>query len=999
MAGRRFSSRSSIPKGEGWATVASMRSPARQARIHPALYGSLALLFASCGGSPVAVDDAGRSDATADAASPCTTAADCDDGLFCNGTEVCGADGRCASGAPVRCDDGIACTADGCSEQDRRCTALAPDADGDGYAAASCVDGGGTPLGSDCDDADAARFPGNHEVCDAGAHDEDCDDATHGAVDSDFDGFEDHRCCNGASCGEDCDDAHASAHPGGTEVCNLVDDDCDGMPDDGVATAGYADADRDGYGDPAAPLSACGSAPGLSVDPTDCDDADGARNPAQLELCDTKDNDCDTRIDESAAAVTWYRDLDGDGFGSAGSGITSSCAPPVGYSLRSTDCDDARASVSPAAAELCNGIDDDCSGSADFAIATGDLEDDDGDGVPDAACGPPIGVDCDDRDGASGPGTVEACDGRDNDCDGRVDENATQVAFHRDADGDGFGSATDVRPACTAPAGYVRRGGDCDDTDATRAPGVAEACDAADQDCDGATDEGPGASASCALPHSSMGCVAGRCVTLACEAGFGDCAPAIAGCESDVMRDPLHCGSCQPCADALASCSAGRCGPSIGTLVNLTDTGSEVEVARMLPLPASTDVIFVGRFRGTLRLGGQTLVSAGGWDGFAARMRSNDTAAWANAWGGSSDDAIYAAAMTPDLTGFVVGGTLCNATLCGGPITGCQAFFQRFASAAAPACNYADGVIATGGPAEIRALAMERVGPSTYVYGAGWYGGSASRGLGAATAYDGFVFRARETATQPVFEWVRPIRGDYDQIPQDLAIDAAGNLVVVGYSSGSGDFGFGPTAHAGYYDSFIVDYVRASGVVTTGFQFGSSAGDDAAQRVVALPNGNVTVAGFFPPGPYGIGGHVVSATGDRNGFLLEVTPPTFTAGAYAVALSGHLNEVAGLVVSGGDVLVSGAFRGALTVERGTLTAPGDAAFVASFAQGTGALRWGRQANGTVLPNVERSSGAVPLSDGRIYWGIEHDHALALPPRALPDPVGAHLLLARTFVTP
>ncbi|MFO0682804.1 MAG: putative metal-binding motif-containing protein [Sandaracinus sp.] len=964
------------------------------------LLWSCAALVASCGG-PAGGEDAGASDAAVDASGPCTSAADCDDGLFCNGAEACTADGRCVSGPLVVCDDGIACTTDGCSERDRRCVAAPPDADGDGYGDARCVDGTGTALGADCDDADAARYPGNHEVCDAGGHDEDCDEATHGAVDADFDGYEDARCCNGTACGDDCDDAHASAHPGGAEVCNLVDDDCDASIDENVATAGYADTDHDGYGDAAAPLSACTTAAGFSADPGDCDDHDPARNPAQLELCDTKDNDCDTRIDESAAAVPWYRDLDGDGFGSARSGTTSSCTVPAGYSLRGTDCDDTQAGVSPAAAELCNGVDDDCNGVADYALAPGDLEDDDGDGLADAACGAPLGVDCDDRDASSGPGTIEACDGRDNDCDGRVDENATQVAFYRDADGDGYGSTSDVRAACTAPAGYVRRGGDCDDTSATRSPTANETCDAIDQDCDGATDEGPSASASCTLAHSTMACVAGSCVTLACETGFGDCAQAVPGCESDLRSDPLHCGSCQACPSPVASCSSGRCGPVLGSLVNLTDTGSEIEVARVLPLPGSTDYIVVGRFRNTLRLGSFTLTSAGGWDGFAARMRANDTAAWANGWGGTSDDAITAAAMTPDLTGFVVGGTICNASLCGGPITGCEAFFQRFANAASPACNYADGIIvAAGGPAEIRALAMERVGMSTYVYGAGWYGGSANRALGVADAYDGFVFRARETGTQPVFEWVRPIRGDYDQIPQDLAIDGNNNLIVVGYSSGSGDFGFGPTGSAGYYDSFIADYNRTTGAPIAGFQFGSSLGDDFAYRVAALPNGNVAVAGVFPVGSYALGGQTITGGGDRNGFLFEVTPPTFGAGAYGAALSGHVNGIAGLVVSGSDVLLSGGFQGQLGMgARGTLSSVGNAAFVAAYAQGTGVIGWARQANGTMVPNVERSAGAVPLADGRLLWAIEHDHALAVPPGALPDPVGVHVLLARTFVTP
>ena len=127
------------------------------------------------------------------------------------------------------------------------------------------------------------------------------------------------------------------------------------------------------------------------------------------------DNDCDGMIDDAAGPVRWYTDDDGDGFGSAASGFVDSCAPIPGASLLGTDCDDARPSVSPAAAELCDGVDNDCSGSPDYAIAPGDFEDDDADGYVDIDCGPPLGEDCEDQNPAAGPGEPESCDGRDND--------------------------------------------------------------------------------------------------------------------------------------------------------------------------------------------------------------------------------------------------------------------------------------------------------------------------------------------------------------------------------------------------------------------------------------------------------------------------------------------------------------------------------------------------------------------------------------------------------
>ena len=155
------------------------------------------------------------------------------------------------------------------------------DADGDGAMDAAC---GGT----DCDDNDPNRYPGNTEVGDLDAHDEDCDWNTFGKIDKDGDGYYDARACNVDSvgnliCGTDCDDERANVNPSVAEVCNNVDDNCDGDVDKGVLATKYLDRDVDGFGDPASPLLVCDnthstrSSPDADVEwlstyGTDCDD-------------------------------------------------------------------------------------------------------------------------------------------------------------------------------------------------------------------------------------------------------------------------------------------------------------------------------------------------------------------------------------------------------------------------------------------------------------------------------------------------------------------------------------------------------------------------------------------------------------------------------------------------------------------------------------------------------------------------------------------------------
>ena len=498
--------------------------------------------------------DGGPVDGGSDADTRCDVDADCDDRRACNGVETCVAS-QCMAGAPVLCDDGIACTVDACLEEVRGCAYLAPDLDGDGYGAISCLDAEGNAVGDDCDDADADRFPGNVELCDPEGRDEDCDFSTRGGLDEDRDGFESAACCNpteggGTTCGDDCNDAVALVNPRGIEVCNLRDDDCDGMDDaaEGLTLSLYVDADRDGYGDGSAPRTeACVSQAGFSVNDGDCDDRPTvgvARSPGQPEFCDVVDNDCDTRVDEMTVSVPWYADADGDGFGDPSDELLS-CTPIAGRSLLGTDCDDGASGRNPGVAELCNGLDDDCSGLADAPAGDG-LEDDDLDGVADLLCGGALGLDCDDLSAAVGAGSSEICDGRDNDCDASFDEGVDMAVFYADRDGDGFGSiGSGAFVGCGAPSGFVAMAGDCADGDGERFPGSVEACNGRDDDCDGTADEAP-ATTACDVPATAIAaaCRRGRC-ELTCDRIRGDCdGDYLNGCEANLTFDENHCGGC-----------------------------------------------------------------------------------------------------------------------------------------------------------------------------------------------------------------------------------------------------------------------------------------------------------------------------------------------------------------------------------------------------------------------------------------------------------------------
>jgi Concanavalin A-like lectin/glucanases superfamily/Secretion system C-terminal sorting domain/Putative metal-binding motif/Fibronectin type III domain len=162
----------------------------------------------------------------------------------------------------------------------------------------------------------------------------------------------------------DCDDTKASVYPDAPEICDGLDNNCNGSIDEGVTTTYYADADSDGFGNPSVSIQACNQSQGYVTNNTDCDDTRANVNPNVNEICDGLDNDCNGIIDEGVKS-TFYADSDGDGYGNP-LATTQACSAPIGYVSNNTDCDDTKASVKPNATEICgNGIDDNCNGQID----------------------------------------------------------------------------------------------------------------------------------------------------------------------------------------------------------------------------------------------------------------------------------------------------------------------------------------------------------------------------------------------------------------------------------------------------------------------------------------------------------------------------------------------------------------------------------------------------------------------------------------------------------
>ncbi|MBT8232331.1 MAG: T9SS type A sorting domain-containing protein [Bacteroidia bacterium] len=306
-------------------------------------------------------------------------------------------------------------------------------------------------------------------------------------VDSDNDGY---------FADVDCDDSNEFVNPGAEEICDKLDNDCNGLVDDGIegheaptivcSDVGYdfieiAWNDNslarnysiyfDGFNightfennfilanvepatvyelcveivfdDECKPFRnciSCQTEPFIDLDDDgyhfeeDCDDNNPNVYPGAEEICDGVDNNCDNNIDEGLSFETYYEDRDGDGFGNDFESVVD-CKDVEGYVTNNLDCDDSNPEINPSALELCDGID--------------------------------------------------------NNCDNNIDEGLSFETYYEDRDGDGFGNELESVIDCKDVEGYVTNNFDCDDTNPEINPLAPELCDGLDNNCDENTDEG-----------------------------------------------------------------------------------------------------------------------------------------------------------------------------------------------------------------------------------------------------------------------------------------------------------------------------------------------------------------------------------------------------------------------------------------------------------------------------------------------------------------------------
>ncbi len=403
----------------------------------------------------------------------------------------------------------------------------------DGFCSAFCVDDSGCPNdGFSCifllnSGGDFARVCVPDNLC----------------IDRDDDNYGYGPACLGV----DCDDNNGQVAPGLDEVCDSVDNDCDGLTDENPVGAG-ASCDTGFTGECASGRNICQD--GLLTCVAD--------RIAQAEFCDNEDNDCDGQVDEGAdgeplSEVCYAGAPETRGVGACTAGVRSCSAGVL------SDC---VGQVLPSP-ETCNSLDDDCDGLIDEGASGAGIGCTTG--LP-GVCATGVSA-CVDGEIVCEPNVevgarTELCNGIDDDCDGTTDNGFPGLGTPCHC-GEGVcrrpgvvvcGSDPGAPPVCDAVAGT---------------PDGSETCDYNDDDCDGQVDEGfrsgdgryisvehcGACGVDCnlrwvggpALYHVVPGCQADGATaacTFTCEAGWVD-ADLIAdnGCELRPEADTVYVAS------------------------------------------------------------------------------------------------------------------------------------------------------------------------------------------------------------------------------------------------------------------------------------------------------------------------------------------------------------------------------------------------------------------------------------------------------------------------
>jgi len=573
-------------------------------------------------------------------------------------------------------------------------------------------------------------------------------------------------------------------------------------------------------------------------------------------------------------------------------------------------------------------------------------------------CGGAVGwLDCQDEDyqafaaAHEGPfETVErSCDGRDNNCDGHVDEAAqccqSQCEGRRCGADDGCG-----QPCQT---------GSC---------GVNASCLLGRCECD-------------VLACGTNCCAAGQlCRDKAC------CEPV---CGSRVCGpDPVCGGSCGSCAGGQRCDASGGCGPSWAVSVG----GTGLDAALGLALTSKGESVVVGGFQDTVKFGDKTLVADGVLDGYLMRGGFDGEIQRVTHIKGTGYELVSGVAVDDGGTSFVVG------DFDGELVVGEKRVVPRGDLDAYVARVEVDGTIswltALGGDGldSGRAIAMDLEGN---VYVAGVFGSTEAQfGRFKRTpkgALDVFVAKLDSSGT---VQWVRTAGGPNTDDAKGIAVDQAGDVYVVGYFGEAAQFDTEQLEAVEVDDGFVAKIAGDDGAV----QWAVSCGADGADVVAGIAvdgHGHSYVTGSISGVEGRCGGEPFEGVGMHDVLVAKLDP---AGGVDWVRIYGGTDSDAGaaIAVDGvGRLYVTGLFEGQAVFGDWVVSSAGKTdTFVIGMSTST-VVDWAIRAGGSGL---DEGTGVVVDAARNVYVAAAFEDSALFWPSELRS-AGSNDLVLWSFTTP
>ncbi len=452
-----------------------------------------------------------------------------------------------------------------------------------------------------------------------------------------------------------------------------------------------------------------------------------------------------------------------------------------------------------------------------------------------------------------------------------------------------------------------------------------EACNTPDDDdCDGDTNE---EGAGCVCPPNSVSpCYTGPPGTLGvgvCAAGTATCndqGTALGACTGDVVPAVDSCatladedcnGTPPSCpgdhlwskrlgngftqyAESVAADAAGNwviTGTSMGQINfgggPITSTGGfDIFVAKFdtagnhvwskvfaslgdqfgksVATDGTGNVVVAGQFAVTINFGGSTLTSAGAGDVFLAKLDAAGNHLWSKRFGGAGQE--YADSVATDTAGnvIVMGQFTGTVDFGGGPLTSATPL-DVFVAKFDPAGNHLWSRRFGETAAHYRLSVATDAAANVVVTGS-FDDGSIDFGGGPLAAASADVFVAKLDAAGNHL-WSKRFGNTNGQYAGGVSTDAAGNVVVAGYSYGTVDFGGGALTSAGSSDIFVAK-LDAAGEHLWSRRFGDASGQ-AGLSVTTDGPGNVAVTGYLQ-GTVDFGGGVLTSAGSTDIFVAKL---------------------------------------------------------------------------------------------------------------------------------